>query len=485
MIVELTLLTGRYHATPWGRHVNEGVTEWPPAPFRILRALIDVWYRKHSDLAADVVERLLRVLATPPRFRLPPARASHTRSYLSQNDEDPANKKLVFDGFAVVDRGSTIEFGWPGVSLDPHEGEAAARLFGSLDYLGRSESWVRARIVGDRSIAWNCVPLKEGPVPSGQEVVNVAGVVPPDVFESRALEVSIKGKGKGKTRRLGWLEALCWGSAEAIDHTMNRPPALEPMFYVRDANALDARPRPAPRHSSRVVEVVKFAVDARVRAPITDALSVGDQVRRNLMGALQRVMGHDNLSSTFTGKDDNGAPVRGHSHASVLPLDEDGDGFVDTVLVVGRIPFSLAEQRAIDRLAPVRRRDGHLLFLTPIRYGRRDELLQRATRLVSHTPFAPYHHWRAKRDGDEAAWLANQLAIECSRHALPRPMTVRRVQPSCSARRLRWLDFRRARKEDAAQPAYGLEVTFAEPVDAPLSLGYASHYGLGTFLPAR
>ena len=24
VIIELTFLTGRYHATPWGRHVNEG-----------------------------------------------------------------------------------------------------------------------------------------------------------------------------------------------------------------------------------------------------------------------------------------------------------------------------------------------------------------------------------------------------------------------------------------------------------------------------
>lgn len=484
MIVELNLLTGRYHATPWGRHVNEGVPEWPPAPFRLLRALIDVWHRKHRDLPEDTVERVLRALATPPCYRLPLARASHTRSYLSQNDEDPTNKKLVFDGFVVVDRGSTIEVAWPRVSLEAAEANVAARLFGSLDYLGRSESWVRARIVDDRPINWNCVPLEEGRVPSGKEVITVAGVVPPDVFEDRAFEVPAKGKGKAKPRKLGWREALSWGSAEAIEHTMNRPPALEPLFYLRDDDALDARPRSVTRQSNLMVEVVRFTIDARVRAPITDALSVGDQVRRNLMGALQRVLGHDKLSSTFTGRDDAGSPIRGHTHASILPLDEDGDGFLDALLVIGRMPFTLAEQRAIDRLAPVRRRDGRLLCLTPVRYGRRADLLQRASRLVSHTPFAPYRHWHPKRDGDETTWLAHQLAIECSEHGLPKPVTVRRVQPSGSGRRVRWLDFRRARKSDAPQPAYGLEVTFSEALEAPLSLGYASHYGLGTFLPA-
>ena len=30
--IELTFPAGRYHATPWGRHVNEGAVEWPLLP---------------------------------------------------------------------------------------------------------------------------------------------------------------------------------------------------------------------------------------------------------------------------------------------------------------------------------------------------------------------------------------------------------------------------------------------------------------------
>jgi CRISPR-associated protein Csb2 len=37
---------GRFHATPWGRHVNEGAAEWPPSPWRLLRALVATWKRK-------------------------------------------------------------------------------------------------------------------------------------------------------------------------------------------------------------------------------------------------------------------------------------------------------------------------------------------------------------------------------------------------------------------------------------------------------
>jgi hypothetical protein len=49
VVIELRFLTGRFHATPWGRNVNEGVPEWPPSPYRLLRALYDAWKRKRPD----------------------------------------------------------------------------------------------------------------------------------------------------------------------------------------------------------------------------------------------------------------------------------------------------------------------------------------------------------------------------------------------------------------------------------------------------
>ena len=107
MIVELSFLAGRFHATAWGRHVNEGVPEWPPSPFRLVRALVNAWYRKHDDIPSEVVRGLLGELSRPPLFWLPSARASHTRSFLTQNAEDPSDKKLIFDGFAVVEPGES------------------------------------------------------------------------------------------------------------------------------------------------------------------------------------------------------------------------------------------------------------------------------------------------------------------------------------------------------------------------------------------
>ena len=46
--ISLRFSTGRFHATPWNRHVNEGVPEWPPSPWRILRSIIFNWKTKNT-----------------------------------------------------------------------------------------------------------------------------------------------------------------------------------------------------------------------------------------------------------------------------------------------------------------------------------------------------------------------------------------------------------------------------------------------------
>ena len=51
--LEFFFPAGRYHSTPWGRNINEGVPEWPPSPYRLARALIDVWKRKLPDLPEE------------------------------------------------------------------------------------------------------------------------------------------------------------------------------------------------------------------------------------------------------------------------------------------------------------------------------------------------------------------------------------------------------------------------------------------------
>ena len=108
----------RYHATPWGHHVNEGLVEWPPSPWRLLRALLATGYAKlhwpadgPPPLAHTLIEKLA---AEPPRYRLPNAVGTHSRHYmpLARFKNGREDTTLVFDTWAQVDDGE-LAVHWP------------------------------------------------------------------------------------------------------------------------------------------------------------------------------------------------------------------------------------------------------------------------------------------------------------------------------------------------------------------------------------
>src|SRR5437764_8331516 len=146
VVIKLAFPAGRYHATPWGRHVNEGVPAWPPSPWRLLRALVAVWKRTRPELPETQIQRLLTPLTLPPRFQLPPARVAHTRHYVPWEKKGPADRTLVFDTFVAVSRRDPVLVYWPQADLAPDDTQTLRRLVEHLATLGRAEGWVHAAL---------------------------------------------------------------------------------------------------------------------------------------------------------------------------------------------------------------------------------------------------------------------------------------------------------------------------------------------------
>ena len=139
---------GRYHATPWGHHVNEGQIEWPPCPWRLLRALIATGYSTQGWTEAPPAgRRLIESLASVlPTFRLPQVSAAHSRHYMPIGELAKGVEKttLVFDTWANVSD-DELAIRW-GCDLDDETAALLETLVESLGYLGRSESWVAAHV---------------------------------------------------------------------------------------------------------------------------------------------------------------------------------------------------------------------------------------------------------------------------------------------------------------------------------------------------
>jgi CRISPR-associated protein Csb2 len=476
--IRLRFPASRYHATPWGRHVNEGVPEWPPSPYRLLRALFDVWQRKCRDLSGAEVEAVLRALAeSEPRFNLPAASAAHTRSYLSSNSEDPTDKSLVFDAFLAFQRESCCYVSWPDLHLNAAQKNTLARLLLNLNYLGRSESWVDAALhEGEPDATWRCEPAEIADFAG--EITPVACVVPVS---------SHTGKQK-------WMEALTVSTNETLRARRSAPPLLKQTYYIRPENCIQTDPIAAPKRPEPQVQAVLLGLDATVLPLATATIEVAEQIRVRLMGAHKRVVRDpDAVSGLFSGKDSNGNKRLDHGHLFILPL-ANALGRIDRVLLVSRnrnltrdelnsvrgvrelwqsdnkpaVRCVVAWQGPLDVDMSPRTRDG-------------SPLLSLRRTVTSTTPFVTTRHWRRGRDLEQ--FLLDEIRRECRNHGLLEPVSISATNPQFGV--FHAIEYRRNRKNDTPMPGYAFRIEFAQPVLTPFSLGYGCHFGLGQFRAAE
>ena len=471
--IRLVFAAGRYHGTPWGRHVNEGVPEWPPSPYRLLRALYDVWQRKCSGLPEKEIRKVLEALAAAaPRFTLPDAVSTHTRSYLSANAKDPTDKNLVLDSFLVFDQPHACYLSWPELDLSPASQLTLQDLLSNLNFLGRSESWVEAELwLNPVEGPHSCNPA--GEAESDGELISVACASPP-------------AEHKGKAN---WLDALTFSTSDLLKDKASSPPLLRQVRYARSQGAIQTDPIPRFVRRSANIQAVLLGLDATVLPMVTTTLEVAEQIRVRLMGAHKRRMGNDEtrVSSVFSGKTPNGARRLDHGHVYILPLASlrpDRAGRIDRVLIVN--PSEVFDPTELDAIRGVRelhQRDGKPEVRCVVTWqGSREESADhtRAYVVVSKTPFVPPHHWRKGRDFRQ--FLVQQAERECRNHRIAAaPSKVDMLQ--CLPGLFDVIEYRRNRKDDPVRPGYALRLTFPEPVLAPFSIGYGAHFGLGQFGP--
>jgi CRISPR-associated protein Csb2 len=516
-VLALAFPSGRFHATPWGHHVNEGVPEWPPSPWRLLRAFVATWKRTlaNDPMVNQALPGLLAKLTAPPLFHLPPAGLGHTRHYMPWHKGWTANapekaKTLIFDTFIALDPTAEVVFLWPEVTLDRVEEQVLGLVLSQLSYLGRAESWCAARIAsgwqeqtagiwvqvehrtGEMIAETNCVPVGRAPTPAGTEPV---GVLMPDPAAWDQWNY------RTKTR----CPDPCWNLlAETIDmqaEGWSDPPGSYWLTYARPSEAFAVEPRTQllPRRDGPIT-VARYALDGTVLPLIQETLSLGELARIYLLGIYGRYT-HGGTSAILSGKDVDGLPLQGHRHAFYLPTDEDGDGRIDHLTVYARgdlsadgrdLGFGERELQVLDSFRTLRqvgrKPDLRLLFLG---VGRGEDFpevpwLRPSRRWRSLTPFVPPRHER--RRGHKRERAPEQLRTEVQRRGVPAPSVVQSlVRCPFEGRSIRWIEFRRERLFGTGHrgqgQGYGFILEFPEPVTGPLALGYGCHFGLGLFCP--
>ena len=203
LAIKLAFTAGRFHATQWGRHVNEGVPEWPPSPWRILRGIVATWRRTLPQLPAERVVPIVEALASEhPQFHLPSASTGHTRHYMPYNEGKRERTTLVIDTFVTMHAHDAVYAVWPEAELNPEQRDDLAIILRNMPYLGRAESWVEASLVSNPPKP-NSYALDTGPLPqSDLEITRT--LTPRSPLRLKDLEVE-----SSSLRRSGRIDPIC------------------------------------------------------------------------------------------------------------------------------------------------------------------------------------------------------------------------------------------------------------------------------------
>lgn len=496
---------GRYHATPWGNHVNEGLVEWPPSPWRIVRALVATGFsklnwREPPAAMRDLVDALATVL---PEYRLPPATAAHTRHWMPVDSPDPDKRSKVLDAFARIPRGGSLSVLWPAaLSLDA--ASLLEELVPKLSYLGRAESVVEARLVDDGTVGEGLVAVADETNRPGVESIGLLMPMTMAAYaEWRARNAPVEtGKGAATNRKAkespypeDAFAATLVDTSFLQRHGWTRPPGTRRVMYARPLEALSTSPAriASPPKGVRPADTALLALASDTRnGEVLPLLARGLPQCELLHMAL--VSGVGDLSCPeLSGHDAKGERLVGHRHASFTPLDLDDDGRLDHVLVHAPMGFGAEAQAALRMVRRTYTKGAaRPLFVTLAGLGGLADFRRLAGRPVAElgesrfwttrTPFVPPRHIKAKRHTVE-----DQVRAELASRGLPKAMRVE-VWSRDEVVERGFQHFIRARRDVRRQPPaqsfFGVRIELEEMVRGPIALGYASHFGLGVFEPA-
>jgi len=453
---------GRVHATPWGAHVNEALIEWPPSPWRIMRALVAAGYA-HAGLRGEqaTLREALGALAAapPPRYVVPPAAPAHTRHYYPLATWSPTNAgatSLVVDAFLAVAPDAELQVAWD-ADLPSDQRGVLARAAQAVGYLGRSESVCTMRVVDGLQGEANAVPAETDPA-WGSEARRVElWAVERDAVG--ALDVSISDLRRARR--------LMPDGVRRVPYLVLEPPA----------------PPAAPPAAQGAPTLAHLRVHGGSRPSLHEAITVAYVLRAALQRRYDDVVG--GASSVFSGHKPDGTPRDDqHRHAHYLVGADRGARRADHLWIWAPGGLGDDEVAAIASLRRLRFRDQPepvrvgLAALGDVRTLVIPQLVGPSATWRSATPFVLPRHPK-RRAGRIVEGPVEQIARELAYRGLPEPESIDLVPGAWSAFTLT----RPGVSRRSARRAVGAVIRFPRPVLGPIAIGAHSHFGLGRFEP--
>jgi len=492
---------GRFHATPWRVNpFDDPHGEWPPSPWRLIRAVTARWYQWARELDREPsltqLERLQGALCKSTyAFHLPPDARKGTplRQYHpTQFGWQPAAKKeagtrsygtsLVQDNYWCVTPESPVWWFIEGTDWTDDLRTLLAQCLERMTYFGRAETLTRIRVARstDETPAANCTLADK----------RTAGAVP----VLSALKAATREDIERTT-----------DNPEAVKRTV--PPGAQWLYAVRPSRPVPRERKRAPAHRPDC-HLMQFAIGWNVASEGRAIVRLTARFRGAVLRELLRLKTGDASANwtradrvireavaDMTGKDATGEPLKGHRHTEFLAWFE---GDRPTRLLVWRHSraFDVEEQEAIllaaayelSLAAAGADTDEWKVRLVPLDRdvppppGFRGES---SIAWESVTPYVPpRHHLRGgnEREGES---IVDQIRRELVRRGIDRDVDVDLVGAP------RWVSVHVPRREANQRRFIGdrraqmVRLRFSESVVGPIRLGHSSSFGLGLFRPVE
>lgn len=491
VILTQTFPAGRFHATPWGASpFDDPHGEWPPSPWRLLRAIVARSHqldREHAASGRSLRQALVAAFGSsqfrwhlPQRsWRGPGLRQYHPADFewTDQKAANPGTKRyrptLVQDNFWLIAPGDPVFWFLDGNDWTRPVLDHLPACLNRMTYFGRAESITEIAIAREaRFPEPNCI-LAPSRSPKSVPVLAISPTVTLPEIEATTDTLPASSVPPGAR----WLHAVRPSRPSAIPY-IRRTPAAVPISSIQFAMA--GRVLPPPKELVRITErfrgrVLRIWLDRASNGAARDWNSAPAELRQRASG--------------LTGKDADGNPLPDHSQAVFfVHLYE---GRPQRLCVWRKQPFDAVEQDAILEAA-----DAPL----PLSF-QNDPWSVTLIPLDASVPVPP-----AISPAPNRYWITTSLFVP------PRHMATRTGKPRSSdsprAQVLRELERRGFPHLDVAvtvdgpewvkihQPprlklsggnaeklGFHVDLSFPIPVRGPIFLGSSCHFGLGLFAP--
>jgi CRISPR-associated protein Csb2 len=437
-------------------------------------------------------------------------------------DKGREKTSLVFDTWADVGD-EALAVRWA-CSLDDEARSLFGVLAAHLGYLGRSESWVEAEAIADAvelPAGNDAFPHIEGRHGErGWEQISLMAGEPASAYSewreqcvAKALEPFPLPEGKKPSKKLekdrvgavapypiDLVDALERDTAWWKRHGWSQPPGSRRVLYWRRSDALSVGPpapaiRKAPARVTTMLLALTTPSGSRSALPmLSRALPQAELLHRALVARASNE--EPTNCPELTGKDATGSPLTGNRHAHLLPLDLDGDGHLDHIVIYAPMGLGPVAQRAVRSLKRTWTKGGvgelqlalagqgdidDLRALpAPLSIGI-DRLLGSTSGARVWTNTTPLVLPRYRKDRGANAF-DGQVKSELACRGLPRA-EVELLPWNDDTRHM--LHAVRVRRSPARRPpvdaAFAVRLVFEEPVQGPIAIGYGAHFGLGLF----